>query len=127
MHHIRPRGWLIWIGYLTPPENVENIPPSFAAHQDNVFVIKINGSKLESVLEFAKTINHDGRYGVQFMVPITRDSSEMLNNYDDTITISVKGLVPGKEIEIMLIATFEIRHGMDKPVITATNTTYQLD
>ena len=67
---------------------------------------------------FAKTINHDGRYGVQFMVPITEVTdlgadhyNTVKDNYEDKITISVQGLVP--EIQtIMFTAEFEIEKQM---------------
>ena len=117
------------IHYLTPPTNVDQIPPSFAAHQNKVFLIKIDGEVLEDVLEFAKTISHDSRHGVQFMVPIpgvtdVDNYNAVKDNYEDEITISVGGLVP-EILPITFEAKFKIQDGM---VVSAdTNVTYQLD
>ncbi len=129
------------IHYLTPPSNVEAIPPSFAAHQNKVLRITItgkNGNKIVDpnedppssvVTAFAKTEHGTPTiHGIQFNVPITRGNDENNDSYYDKITISVVGLVPGQVLTVTLTATFEIRPGADNmPVITATNTTYQLD
>ena len=143
VHHIRPRGWLIWIRYSLPVDDskldaaIEKIPASFEAYQGKVFRITIRDKNRDiipdsEITAFAKTghpaPNDSNKtiHGIQFSVPITQGNGP--DNYKDQITISVEGLVPGNTVTIELTAKFEIKPGVDDiPVITATNTTYQLE
>ena len=51
--------------------------------------------------------------------------NDVKDDYDDQITISVEGLVPGNTVTIELTAKFEIQDG--KVVLEGTNTSYQLN
>ena len=79
------------------------------------------------VTAFAKTEHGTPTiHGIQFNVPITSTNyvGPDDNYYDDTITISVQGLVPGENVTRSFTAKFKIENGV---VSADTNVTYQLN